>query len=199
MGTERRLPIVETAVTGAHFSLTPFTEKDVSDRYIKWLSDPEVNRFLEVRFTPQTPETARSFVRSFYSDAEKYLWGIRLCDTRELIGTATLHSISRRHGWGHFGLMIGDQQYWGKGASTEAFRMLAEFAFERIGLRRLTGGTYATNHAMNFTLRRLGFKREGTFRQAFWQDDGTYIDEYRWSLLADEWRTSEDSKNDRED
>ena len=53
-------------------------------------------------------------------------------------------------------------------------------------LRRLAGGTYAPHHGMNFLYKRLGFRREGSQKQAF-RFEETYIDGYRWAILADEW------------
>lgn len=173
---------------GGRFTLRPFTEEDISDRYIGWLNDPEVNRFLEVRFVRQTYETALEFVRSFYGEVEKYMWGIYPNDAAGPIGTTTLHEIRRNHGTGEIGLMIGEAEYWGKGASNEAKELVLEFAFETLGLRRATGGCYASNHGMNFTFKRLGFTFEGKQRAAWYVSPGTYVDGFRWGILADEWR-----------
>jgi len=67
--------------------------------------------------------------------------------------------------------------------------MLAGFAFDHLALRRLTAGTYAANHAMNFTMKRLGFRREGVMKDAYVVAPGRLSDGYAWAMLADEWRT----------
>lgn len=175
---------------GFQFRLRPFREEQVSDRYIGWLNDPEVTRFLEIRFVRQNNATASSYVRSFYSGVEKYMWGIYPNHHEEMIGTITLHHVNLIHGTAEVGLLIGEKCYWGKDASTEAMNLLAQFAFETIGLRRLTGGTYATNHGMNFTFKRLGFRHEGTLRRAYLVDNDKYVDGYRWGILSEEWKRS---------
>ncbi len=76
-------------LVGPHISLMPFREEDVCERYVAWLNDPQVNRFLEVRFQPQTLETGRTFVRSFYGSVEKYMWGVSTNDPHELVGTTS--------------------------------------------------------------------------------------------------------------
>jgi ribosomal-protein-alanine N-acetyltransferase len=177
----------EEILKGVQFSLIPFKAKHISDRYVGWLNDPEVNRFLEVRFVHQTNETVLAFVRSFYGGVEKYMWGIYPND-EDMVGTATLYSVNRDHGTAEIGLLIGETRYWGKGASAEAIQLMANFAFETLGLRRLTGGGYAANQGMTFTFKRLGFRLEGTQRRAYMSDSGTYVDGYRWGILADEWR-----------
>lgn len=77
-------------------------------------------------------------MRSFYGSTEKYMWGIYPNDSSDPIGTATLYDINRQHGSGEIGLLIGERNYWGKGASIEAIELIAQFAFETGGLRRLT-------------------------------------------------------------
>ena len=173
---------------GSQFSLIPFTEEHISDRYIGWLNDPQINRFLEVRLVHQTYETVLEFVQSFYGSTEKYMWGVYLNESSTMIGTATLYNINRHHGSAEIGLLIGEMDYWGKGASMEAIGLIAQFAFETLGLRRLTGGNYASNHGMNFTYKQLGFSLEGKLRQAYLLKPGIYVDGYRWGILAEEWR-----------
>lgn len=174
---------------GTKCTLIPFKEEHICECYINWLNDSEVNRFLEVRHNHQTYDSVLTFVRSFYGDDEKYMWGIYSNDPHKLIGTTTLHSIDRNHNCGEIGLLIGEKVYWGKGASTEVIELLLEFAFEILKLHRLTGGTYAPNRGMNFTFKTLGFAREGVLRKALAITPGEYVDGYRWGVLADEWRT----------
>ena len=173
---------------GEQYDLLPFTEELISERYIGWLNNPEVNQFLEVRFQTQTQETVRSFVRSFYQETEKYMWGIFPKGEVEPVGTATLQSISRHHGGsGEIGLMIGKKDYWGRGASMEAMKLVMRFGFMELGLRRFTGGCYAPNSGMSFTFKRLGFRLEGKLVKAFAVSSGQYVDGYRWGILREEW------------
>lgn len=176
------------SLEGKHFALVSFTEKHITESYLRWLNDPGVNRFLEVRFVPQTRETARAYVRSFYESEEKYMWGICPRGQAEPVGTATLAFIARHHGSGVLGLMIGEQGFWGKGASDEAIELIADFAFERLGLRRVMATSVALNHGMNFTFKRLGFTLEGKLREANCVKPGTYADVFSWGILAREWR-----------
>lgn len=178
----------EHVLAGTRCRLIPFKEAHISERYIGWLNDPAVNQFLEVRWIHQTYATACTFVRSFYGKAEKYIWGIYVHQDPGPIGTATLYDINRHHDVGEFGLLVGERAYWGTGVSTEVIDLIAQCAFETLGLRRLAGGSYTTNVGMNFAFRRAGFTREGTVRKAYVVRPGVYVDGYRWGLLAEEWR-----------
>ncbi len=181
-------------LAGRNYTLKPFTDTDITDTYLGWLNDPEVNRYLELRFARQTREMATSYVRSFYGGGEeKYMWGITPNGQAHPVGTITLAFINRVHQTGEIGLMIGNRDYWGRGASTEALQLLCEFAFDRVGLRRLVAGTYAPNRGMNFTYKQLGFTMEGRLRSAFFLEPDSYTDGFRWALLKDEWKATRQS------
>lgn len=179
---------------GENFQLIPLTEEHISEKYLRWLNDSEINQFLEVRFVRQTRDTIRNYISSFYQDTEsnpsKYIWGIytKEGDHHSLVGTATLSQINLNHGSAEIGLLVGEKEYWGKNASVQALALVIKFAFETLKLRRLTGGSYAPNHGMNFTFKRLGFRNEAKLVQAFCVGKNTYVDGYRWALLKEEWK-----------
>ena len=179
---------VREELVGSLFSLIPFKEEHISDRYIGWLNDPEVNRFLEIRYVRQTYDTVLEYVRSFSDSSEKFMWGIYPEGSKDLIGTATLYIIYRQHGMCGIGLMIGDRNFWGGAASTGAIELMAEYAFETLGLRRMHAETYASNLGMNFTFKRMGFALEGRLKKAYSFSPGNYTDAYQWGLLAEDWR-----------
>ena len=174
-------------LVGNKYVLRSFNIEDVTEVYMGWLNDPEVTRFLEIRLHTQTAQTAEAYIKSFYLGAEKYLWGIYTNNEGKLIGTASLYEINLFHRCAEIGLMIGDKAHWGTTASTEAIRLICRFAFEQLRLRRLTAGTYAVNTGINFTLRRLGFFREGVMRSGYYLSSEKFTDGFRWGLLQEEW------------
>ena len=175
-----------TKLTGKTYSLIPLTPDDITKEYILWLNDQIVNKFLEVRHVHQTIETVTEYINEFYKDHEKYIWGIYSIKDG-LIGTINLQNIDRYNNAAELGLMIGNTDYWGKSASEEAVSLVLNFAFDKLELNRVTGGTYSTNIGMIFTYKRLGFTREGVMRKCVFEGD-KYIDGYRWGILADEWK-----------
>ena len=174
-------------LVGNQYKLRPFKVEGITEEYIGWLNDPEVNRFLEIRLHKQTVQTAAAYIASFYLDTEKYLWGIYTNNEGRHIGTASLYDINPFHRVAEIGLMIGDKRHWGTAASTEAIQLICRFSFEQLRLRRLSAGTYAVNTGMNFTMKRLGFCREGAIRRAVCLPSGEVTDVFRWGLLREEW------------
>jgi len=174
-------------LAGSDYRLVPFTESLITEQYLGWLNNPEINRFLEVRHATQTEASARVFLRSFDARRGCYLWCIESRAPRAAIGTATLQA----NGDGdtaELGIMIGEKEYWGRGAAAEALDLAIQFGFSHLNLRKLTAGSYSVNMPMNFTLRRLGLTREGTIRRAFALDGEDFADEFRWGVFPDEWK-----------
>lgn len=173
-------------LVGSKFSLIPFKEEHISDTYIGWLNNSEVNRFLEVRFVRQTYETVLEYVRSFYGETEKYMWGIYPNDTNELIGTATLSDISRHHRRGIVGLMIGEKEYWGKGCGTETIKLVVDYAFRRLNLHKVTAGSIANNQGSVKAFQKAGFEIEGQVKSHVFLN-GKYYDSVYLGVTRDKF------------
>lgn len=176
-------------LTGRSFTLIPFKEEHICDRYIDWLNDPDVHRYLDVRhYLPQTYSDVAGYVRSFYGDTERYIWGIYPGGSGDPIGTMTLPRVIRRDGRAGLGFMVGEKSYWGKGAATEAIGLVTRFVFETLGLHRLYAETASLNARSNNLFKKLGFTLEGELRDSQIISPTVRADTWCWGLLAPEWR-----------
>ncbi|MBR3618373.1 MAG: GNAT family N-acetyltransferase, partial [Bacteroidaceae bacterium] len=75
------IPILQ----GERIYLRRLTEDDVSDDYVRWMNDPEINQYLESRFHTHTIESTRAFIRS-ETNENKYQFGIFVKETGKHIG-----------------------------------------------------------------------------------------------------------------
>jgi len=76
--------------------------------------------------------------------------------------------------------------YHGRGYGAEAVRLLVQFAFEDLNLRRVEADVGAFNDASVGLLESLGFQREGARREAAYYR-GDYYDMLTYGLLREEW------------
>jgi [ribosomal protein S5]-alanine N-acetyltransferase len=134
----------------------------VTEEYVGWLNDPEVNRFLESRFSVQTLEGVRDFVARQLEDPRTLFLGIRSLELGRHVGNVKISPISPPHGLGEVGIMIGDREAWGRGIATEALRLIAEIARNELGLRKLTAGCYKSNGGSIGAFLKAGFHIEAT-------------------------------------
>jgi RimJ/RimL family protein N-acetyltransferase len=136
-------------------------ESDVSERYVGWLNDPDVNRYLESRFERHTLESTRAFVSGCINNDSALLLGIRCrwLENRH-VGNIKIE-VNRHHKLGEVGILIGDKTVHGRGVATQAIRMIANIARDELGLRKLTAGCYASNLPSERAFARAGFIVEG--------------------------------------
>jgi RimJ/RimL family protein N-acetyltransferase len=135
---------------------------DVSDAYVSWLNDAEINRYLESRFVTHTAESTRQFVQGCVTNNKTLMLGIRCrwLDGRH-VGNIKLE-INAPHRSGEIGILVGSKDVHGKGVATQSIRMLAAIAREQLELRRLTAGCYASNKGSERAFVKAGFVVEGT-------------------------------------
>ena len=76
--------------------------------------------------------------------------------------------------------------FWGTGMFTEAARLVLEFSFGVVGVRRMEARATVQNGRGNGALRKLGATQEGVLRRAFHRG-GQYYDQALWTIVSDEW------------
>ena len=172
-------------IIGKTYYLRPLIIDDISEKYIGWLNNIEVNSFLEVRNVTQTYHSVKTYVKSFYDASNKYLWGIYTRNNKHI---GTVNIVIDEGQTAEIGLMVGDRKYWGKGASDESIGLVLDFAFDTMNLQKASGGCYATNIGMVFTFKKLGFTRDKTLKIDSCLLSEKYSEIYRWSILSKDWK-----------
>jgi len=146
------------------FYLERLTIEHLSQEYVDWLNDNQVNQFLMTGGN-YTSEMLKDFLINV-SNQDMYFWAIKdKMDDRHL-GNIKIHPINVKHGWGEYGILIGDQSYWGKGVGFEVSSAVINFCFEgNLKLRKINLGVRAENIAAIVLYKKLGFKIEGVFKK----------------------------------
>lgn len=150
---------------GLRVYLRALEDADVREEYIAWLNDPEVTRYLETGKYPCDAEALRQYVKRFQGSTTHVAFAIIDRGSDAHIGNVTLNNINWVHRTVDTGLMIGNKAYWGKGYAFEAWSLVIEYGFQRLGLRKIIAGVIDGNTASLVTLQKLGFKIEGRLRQ----------------------------------
>lgn len=162
------------------------TIEDVSDAYLGWLQDPQINRYLETRFSEQTLDSIRAFVAEKLASENDFQFGIFAGDRH--IGNIKLGPINWRHNIADVGYLIGDKTAWGHGYASEAIRGASGYAFEAFSLCKLSAGLYAWNTGSARALEKAGFIREGVRRDHL-HLEGRRVDLWEYGLRRADWIT----------
>jgi ribosomal-protein-alanine N-acetyltransferase len=149
--------IPSSSLPGSLFFLGELTVSHVDDRYVNWLLDPKVNKFMEVKNTLVSIESQRDFINGINLSPNSLIFGI-FTESGLLIGSIKCGPISFEEKSAEIGLMIGDKDYWGKGIGTESIRLICEFARTELNLTYLTAGVYSKNTGSFRAFKTNGFE-----------------------------------------
>lgn len=105
-----------------------------------------------------------------------------VCQQSDRLGVVTVRDEPRREGVGEVGYWIAPDAR-GNGFATDALGVLADHAFAQRRYHKLYGEVAAFNDPSRRVLEKVGFEREGTFREE-WYRDGEFVDVYRYGRLA---------------
>jgi RimJ/RimL family protein N-acetyltransferase len=169
--------------------LRSVVDQDI-DRILEYRNLPEVTRWL-IR-TVVDPVAFRAAWRRSAEDPNDHSMAVVLDGV--VIGTVLLEVVD---GMGQPGMpsrtearlgYIFDPAYGGRGYATEAATAMVAYAFEQLGMRRITAGCFADNLASVRILEKVGMRREQHGVGDSWQAELGWVDGYTYGLLAEEWR-----------
>ncbi len=172
-------------IQGEHLYLRALGPAEVTQRYLDWMRDPQVNRYLESRFGTHTLESLRSFVTAMNESPDNYLFGMFLEPQGEHIGNIKIGGISQQHRHADVGLIVGAKTAWGKGYGTEAIRLVTRHAFEELGLNKLYAGMYAENAGSARAFLKAGYREIGILKKHV-LCNGRFVDSLMVEICRDD-------------
>ncbi len=155
---------------------------DCSADYVGWLADPEINRFLETRFSPQNEASVIAFIEGVRSRSDEFLFGMFLREGGRHIGNIKVGPIKPHHRLADVSLLVGARDCWGRGYAAEAIAAVSRYAFEELGVLKLSASMYAPNRGSEQAFLKVGYKDEGLRRQHY-ELDGDRCDLIELGLL----------------
>jgi RimJ/RimL family protein N-acetyltransferase len=178
-----------TQLTTERLLLRPLNESD-ADALFAIHSDAQFMRYWSC-----LPWESRTVAEEFVARDQQQMalgeslrLGIEERESLQLIGTCTLYSFHVQCRRAEFGFGVA-RSAWGHGFGREAGRELLRFGFDELGLNRVEADIDPRNLACAKTLERLGFVREGLFRER-WIIGGQRLDSAMYGVLRDEFLAS---------
>jgi RimJ/RimL family protein N-acetyltransferase len=152
-----------------------------------WHEDAGFQRLYDARpARPKAPAELSQWLERLPDDKRTFTFAVRPLHGNALIGTLELDGIIWAHGVCWLGIAIGDRANWGKGYGYEAAQLGLGFAFQELNLHRVQATVFSYNARSIALLEKLGFQREGVYRE-FLQRDGKRHDMILYGLLSHEW------------
>jgi RimJ/RimL family protein N-acetyltransferase len=121
-----------------------------------------------------------------FNSHDNYL-AICLSETQEMVGYLSIKSIDHRNRKAMLGgILIGNNEFRGRGIALEALRLAVEFAFEELNINLLTTSMLEEQYASVKLVEKLGFSRAGYLPQAIYKG-GKFHNQLFSYILKDEY------------
>jgi len=183
------LPDQPAFISGSKIYLRPLERSDLNERYLNWLNDPEVTRYLETGTFPTTIQDLEKFYAKVTGSSTEVIFAIADRKSHKHIGNAKLGPIQWVHRRAMFGILIGDKEFWSKGIGEEVTRLMVEYAFDRLNLNRICLAVFEEHKAGVKCYEKVGFKIEGCFREEMFRQ-GSYKNRLWMALLRSEYEAN---------
>jgi len=174
-------------IEGERIFLREVVLSDATATYCEWLNDPEVNQYMECRFEKATVKKLRDYINEKKNDPDNLLLAIVSKAQNRHIGNIKIGPINHRHKFAKVGIIIGEKSIWRRGFATEAVKLAVDYAFNTLGLHKLTAGVYANNSASVRVFEKSGFVKEGLEKKQYYCN-GQYVDCVSFGILKDEFQ-----------
>lgn len=172
---------------GKKITLRMVELSDCTLKYLSWLNDKEVNQYLETRWSKQTLDLIKNFVKTIRESNHSYLFAIIYNELH--IGNIKIGPIHPIYKYADVSYFIGEKTTWGKGIATEAIGLVTKFGFDVLGLNRIEAGAFKPNIGSQKALEKNGYKKEAIYRKkAFINKGEEYIDSYVYGILKDDYK-----------
>ena len=135
------------------------------EAFQRWYADREIAELLRHDLEPLTPTQSRGYFDTFVlpSSARGTCFAIHERKSKRLVGTTALTDRVRgRDGVSAlFRIVIGEKEVWGRGYGTEATHLMAEEAFDNMGLSEIRLEVFNHNLRAIAAYSRVGFEVTG--------------------------------------
>jgi len=168
--------------------LRPLAETDL-ERTHKWVNSPEIVDAMSLR-GPISREQQQKWFEALARDQSKVVFAICWKASDEHIGNVSLRDIDKVNRNAMFSIFIAHENYRGRGAGSEATRLILDYAFHSLKLHKVYLRAISTNQAAIGMYRKLGFVEEGCLREHEYHRR-KYVDNILLGILAHEWPSPE--------
>lgn len=135
---------------------------------------------------PRTVAQLRKNMTDWSDFRRYYTFAIR--QDGKLYGLLHMDDVDWVNGHAEIGIAITEPQARGKGIASGAIRLMLRYAFEELGLHRITARIIDGNQPSQQLFKSLGFVHEGVIRE-FVRRGGQFLDLHVYGLLLSDWQS----------
>lgn len=151
------------------------------------LSDPESMKYWSDKPIKNLDAAVEVLNKDLESDAQgkSMCWAVTFPGKDKMIGKCILFQFDQTNHRAEIGYIL-NRDYWRQGLMQQSLEAVINFAFDTLKLHRIEADIDTENASSLGLLEKLGFKREGLFRER-WFVYGEWQDSVMLGLLKQDW------------
>ena len=167
--------------------LRQIVEADAEDWLAVWNHEDVMRYMIDFDATPEKREDVLPIIDwadDIFVKQTGLRWAVTLKTNNLLLGSVGFHLYHKNHRCAEIGYEL-HREYWRKGIMSEAVSKVLDFGFNQLNLHRIEANVTVGNEASAGLLQKLGFTREGTWRDKVY-NQGRFHSLWQFGLLEDE-------------
>jgi [ribosomal protein S5]-alanine N-acetyltransferase len=144
------------------FFLRELTPRDASGRYLAWLRDPAVARFIASASDTPGLDTLREYINARCSREDVLFLGIFDAVSALHVGNVKFEPLDVAAGYAVVGILIGEPAYRGVRVGYEVLQATGRYLKDVCGIKEVALGVHEANAGAIRSYSRVGFKVAAT-------------------------------------
>jgi [ribosomal protein S5]-alanine N-acetyltransferase len=144
-------------IASERFLLRELTEDDVTERYLSWLSNTEVRKFIAAAAKTKSLSDLKQYVRDRIGRNDILFLGIFEKNSGLHIGNIKYEPVNSDLGYAIMGILIGDADYRGKNVTTEVLFASARWLKAHRNTKQIVLGVSKNNPVAIRAYEKVGF------------------------------------------
>ncbi|MDX2419283.1 MAG: GNAT family protein [Xanthomonadales bacterium] len=172
--------------------LRPSNDTDAESMFTM-LSDPQSMKYWSDEPISNLEAAVEVLNKDLESDAQgnSMCWAVTLKGHDKMIGKCILFQLSQQNRRAEIGYLL-NREYWRQGLMHQALEAVIDFAFNTLDFHRIEADVDTENTGSLGLLEKLGFTREGLFRERWFVYD-EWQDSVMLGLLKQDWHSRKTS------
>lgn len=170
---------------GERVFFRPIQTEDVLLIY-QWFNDPITTYFMFTGQKPETLDQIKKLVEDRVQSEHNTIFIVVNKNTNEAIGLVGLYEINYTARKAEMRIIIGNENFRGRGYGTEITELITYYGFDRLNLNRIYLGVTDENIGGINAYKRAGYVYEGTLKQDVYRNS-QYYDGIRMAILREDY------------
>lgn len=136
-------------------------------------------------FHPYTTEDIERWINFHNNNPEEVLLVVEEKTKGKLIGHVGLYKIDNVAKKTEFGILLADDESRGRGYGTKATKLMVDYAFQTMGMHKVTAEVLSENAPSIAMFKKCGFSVDGCLRDDVYKN-GRYYDVLAMSILKED-------------